>query len=198
VTKSSAVPDTPQRILEAAERCMNRYGVGVSMRDIAVEAGVSRGSLYRYFGGRGALVDAVLDHAAESFLTEASDRVDRRRTLAEQVAEAIEFVGARSRRLARTAPSARLADARETPLRTLLVVRTGFMARRWLAFWLPRLDDAAERGEIRDDVDHRHAAEWVSRLLLSFTFVPELVVDTGDRSRVRRFVKEGLLEGLGT
>lgn len=177
---------------------MNRYGVGVSMRDVAAEAGVSRGSLYRYYGGRGALVDAVLDHTADSFLTDAADRVDRRRTLAEQVAEAIEFVGARSRRLARAAPSSRLADTRETPLRTVLVIRTGFMARRWLAFWLPRLADAVARGEIRGDVDHRHAAEWVSRLLLSFPFVPELAVDPADRSRVRRFVKEGLLEGLST
>jgi AcrR family transcriptional regulator len=168
------------------------------MRDVAAEAGVSRGSLYRYFGGRGALVDAVLDHTAETFLTDAAVRVDRRRTLAEQVAEAIDFVGARSRRLARAAPAARLADPRETPLRTVLTVRTGYMARRWLAFWLPRLDDAVERGEIRGDVDQRHAAEWVSRLLLSFTFVPELVVDPGDRRRVRRFVKEGLLDGLGT
>jgi AcrR family transcriptional regulator len=177
---------------------MNRYGLGVSMRDVAAEAGVSRGSLYRYFGGRGALVDAVLEHTADSFLTDAAARVDRRRTLADQVAEAIEYVVLRSRRLARAAPSTRLADPRETPLRTVLVVRTGFMSRRWLAFWLPRFDDAAQRGEIRDGVDRRHAAEWVSRLLLSFAFVPELVVDARDRSRLRHFVKEGLLDGLGT
>ena len=51
--------ETPDRILDAAERCMNRYGLGVSMRDVATEAGLSRGSLYRYFGDRETLVEAT-------------------------------------------------------------------------------------------------------------------------------------------
>jgi AcrR family transcriptional regulator len=176
---------------------MNRYGLGVSMRDVAAEAGVSRGSLYRYYGDRGQLVDAVLDHTAESLLAAAADRVDRKPTLAEQVAVAIEFVGARSRRLGPATSSGSLAGGRETPLRTVLLVRTGFMAQRWLSFWLPRLDDARGRGELRRDVDQRRAAECVTRLLVSFAFMPDLVVDVRDKSGLRQFVRQCLLEGLG-
>jgi AcrR family transcriptional regulator len=175
---------------------MNRYGLGVSMRDVAAEAGVSRGSLYRYYGDRGRLVDAVLDHTAESLLAAAADRVDRKPTLAEQVAVAIEFVGARSRRLGTTS-SGSLAGSRETPVRTVLLVRTGFMAQRWLSFWLPRLDDARGRGELRRDVDQRRAAEWVTRLLVSFAFMPDLEVDVRDKTGLRQFVRQCLLEGLG-
>jgi AcrR family transcriptional regulator len=192
------VHNTPQRILEAAERCMNRYGLGVSMRDVAAEAGMSRGSLYRYYGDRGTLVDAVLDHTAESLLSAAADRVDRQRTLAEQVAVAIELVGSRSRRIGTTSRQARAVGSRETPLRTVLVVRTGFMAQRWLSFWLPRLDEAVGRGELRDDLDQRRAAEWVARLLLSYAFVPDLEVDVRDARGLRELVNECLLEGFGT
>ena len=177
---------------------MTRYGMGISMRDIAAEADVSRGSLYRYFGDRATLVDAVLDHTADRFLAAMANRVDRGRTLADQVAEAISFMAARSHQLTRAAASLRRADSRVTPFDALLVIRTGSLAQRWLAFWLPRLDQAATRGEIRADVDTWRAAEWLVRVLLSFALLPDLVVDPDDRAVLRRFVADGLLQGIGT
>ena len=51
-----------RRILEAAERLFKDRGVtGVSMDDVAAEAGVGKGTLYRRFGDRAGLGIAVLD-----------------------------------------------------------------------------------------------------------------------------------------
>ena len=51
---------------------MARYGLRVSMRDVAAEAGLSRGSVYRYFRDRDALVDAVLERTADRFVAAAA------------------------------------------------------------------------------------------------------------------------------
>lgn len=51
-----------RRILEAAERLFKDRGVaGVSMDDVAAEAGVGKGTLYRRFGDKAGLGVAVLD-----------------------------------------------------------------------------------------------------------------------------------------
>src|SRR5206468_7580236 len=93
--------DTADLILEAAERCMNRYGIAVSMSDVASEAGLSRGSLYRHFGQRDGLVRAVLARTADRFVAGAAERIDRRRTLSAQFAEAVAVVAASANRLER-------------------------------------------------------------------------------------------------
>jgi len=47
-------------VLEAAARVIARDGEAASMLDVAREAGIARATLYRYFGSRGALEDAVV------------------------------------------------------------------------------------------------------------------------------------------
>lgn len=56
------------RILAAAERLFSGRGVeNVSMDDIAVEAGVGKGTLFRRFGDRSGLVQAVLSEQERAF-----------------------------------------------------------------------------------------------------------------------------------
>jgi AcrR family transcriptional regulator len=203
----TVVRETPDRILDAAERCMNRYGLGVSMRDVATEAGLSRGSLYRYFGDRETLVAAVLERAADRFVARVASRIDRERTIADELAEAITFVASSARRLGqglgsghghgnRLGPTvAHLPAERETPLTAVLVGHPGWVAHRWVAFWRARLDEARTQGQVRADLDVDHAAEWITRVLLSFALVPEVRADAGDRALLGRFVAE-MVRGL--
>src|ERR1700733_10203427 len=84
---------TEERILDAAETCMSRLGLRrVSMTDVAVQAGVSRGSVYFHFGDRSTLVDAVLTRMATRFVASSESAVRSRRTLAAQVGEAAVFI----------------------------------------------------------------------------------------------------------
>lgn len=180
---------------------MNRYGLGVSMRDVATEAGLSRGSLYRYFGDRDTLVEAVLERTADRFVARAASRIDREPTMADEIGEAIAYVASSTRRLGRGQGSghghgnlrhtvAHLPAERETPLTAVLVGHPAWVADRWMAFWRDRFGDAVERGEVRSDLDVDHAAEHVARLLLSFALVPEVVADVDDRAGLGRFVDE--------
>jgi AcrR family transcriptional regulator len=48
-----------QCILEVAKEAFTRYGANTSLDDIAKDAGVGAGTLYRHFGTRDALLEAV-------------------------------------------------------------------------------------------------------------------------------------------
>ncbi|MGE0321914.1 MAG: TetR/AcrR family transcriptional regulator [Polyangiaceae bacterium] len=53
--------DTQARVLEAAVRCVERWGIEkVSLGDIAKEAGVTRPTVYSYYDSRDAVVAAAL------------------------------------------------------------------------------------------------------------------------------------------
>ena len=172
---ADAPTDSASRLLDAAERCMQRYGLRrVSMGDVAAEAGMSRGSIYNLFGDRQTLVDAVLERTADRFVASSQAAVDRRRTLAGQVGEAAAFIAGHL-------------DDRDVTLRL-----PGQLVERWIEFWLPRLAAAEARGEVRSGLDHRRAAEWIVRLMLSFAVMPSATIDLSDADDVRSFVKDHL------
>ena len=179
---------TEDRILDAAEACLQRMGLRrASMGDVAAEAGLSRGSVYRYFPDRESLVDAVIERVAERFVAASIPAVDRRRTLAGQVGEAAAFINAH-----RSAPPSRT----DALLATLMTARIHRMVDRWVEFWLPRLAEAQARGELRPGLDHRQAAEWIVRLMLSFAIMPSATVDLADADAIRTFVRNHLVRGL--
>lgn len=54
---------TPERILEAAEEVLRRFGLAkTTVVDVARALGVSHGSIYRHFPSKAALLDAVAEH----------------------------------------------------------------------------------------------------------------------------------------
>jgi AcrR family transcriptional regulator len=64
---------TPERILEAAEAVLRRYGPAkANVVDVARALGVSHGSVYRHFPSKAALRDAV----TERWLSEISEPLD--------------------------------------------------------------------------------------------------------------------------
>lgn len=185
---------TRERILDAATDVVRRLGLRrTSMSDVAAHAGVSRGSVYRYFPDRDALVDAVLERTAIRFVASSEDAVRRGRTLAAQVGEAAVFIRAHQRDEVVTL---RLAGDEESLLATLLTARMHRLLEEWVDFWLPFLAEAERRGEIRADLDHRQAAEWIVRLMLSFSVMPSVVIDIDDSDAVRQFVQDHLVRGL--
>jgi AcrR family transcriptional regulator len=71
-----------ERILEVAKGAFTRHGANASLDDIAKQAGVGAGTLYRHFPTRDALIEAVYRTeveklaAAERKLTEAMPPID--------------------------------------------------------------------------------------------------------------------------
>ncbi|MGP0031034.1 MAG: TetR family transcriptional regulator [Acidimicrobiales bacterium] len=189
-------PDrTEERILAAAELCMARLGLSrFSMTDVAVQAGLSRGAVYLHFADRGALTDAVLARAAARFVASSEAAVRRRRTLAGQVAEAAVFIRTH---LGDSMVTLRLPADEESLYATLLSSRLQGLVEEWVDFWLPYLEDARRRGEIRAGIDHRQAAEWIVRMMLSFAIMPAVSFDADRPEDIRMFVRTFVINGLG-
>jgi AcrR family transcriptional regulator len=191
---TETLPATPERILRAAEECVRRWGIRrVSMSDVALQAGVSRGSVYRYFADRDALVQAVLERVAEAHVAEAEPSVRRQPSLAGKVAEAAVFV----RRLADDERRLGLHEHPGEPaLATLQLAASPVMFARWVEFWIPFLDAARTAGEVRADLDARQAAEWIMRILISLMTVPSVTVDLDDPRQLRAFIDDHLVHGF--
>jgi AcrR family transcriptional regulator len=61
-------PDRHARILDAAERCFVRSGFHrTTMQDVAAEAGMSAGNLYRYFRSKEQIVVGLAERDRETF-----------------------------------------------------------------------------------------------------------------------------------
>jgi AcrR family transcriptional regulator len=193
VLPTEPVAATPERILRAAEECVRRWGIRrVSMSDVAQQAGVSRGSVYRYFTDRDALVQAVLERVAEVHVAEAEPAVRRQRTLAGKVAEAAVVV----RKLAEDERSLGLHEHPGEPELATLRLASGRMFARWVDFWIPFLEAARADGEVRADLDLRQAAEWIMRILISIVTVPSATIALDDPKQVRRFIEDYLVRGF--
>jgi AcrR family transcriptional regulator len=80
-------PDRSQRrveLLDAADRVIRREGPGASMTAIAAEAGITKPILYRHFGDKGGMYQALADRyieplvaAVRSVMSEGDDPVAR-------------------------------------------------------------------------------------------------------------------------
>ena len=62
-----------ERILEVAKGAFTRHGVDASLDDIAKQAGVGAGTLYRHFPTRDALIEAVYRSEVEKLAAAARD-----------------------------------------------------------------------------------------------------------------------------
>jgi len=195
VAGASSGDSTEERILVAAEQCMARHGLSrLSMTDVATQAGVSRGAVYLHFADRGTLIDAVLERAAHRFVASSEEVIKRRRTLSAQVAEAAVFIRTH---LGDNVLTLRLPADEESLFATLLTSRLERLVAEWVDFWLPYLSDAEGRGELRSGVDHRQAAEWIVRMMLSFAVMPGVSFNTDRPDEIRNFVRAFVVDGLG-
>ena len=186
--------DTRERILDAAEQAMRRFGFRrASMNDVAQLARVSRGSVYRYFPDRDTLVAAVLERLAQRFVASSEPSVRRRRTLAAQIAEAAVFIRAHLDDAVLTLGPG---DVEDRIIATLLAAQMDGLLQEFVAFWQPYLQAAEARGEIRPGLDHRRAAEWIVRVMVSFVMMPSVVIDLDDPEAVRSFVQDHIVRGL--
>src|SRR6202048_4314792 len=71
-TAATSADDARERILAAAERCIERHGIRkTTMDDIAREVGLSRPSVYRYFADRDDLLIELIARHARALLDRA-------------------------------------------------------------------------------------------------------------------------------
>jgi AcrR family transcriptional regulator len=176
-----------QRLLDAAERCIIRDGLGATgIAAIASEAGVSRPTVYRYFEDRRTLVFATLVRAGQSLAAGMAEHVLHVSGAAHKAVEAELFVLREVRRNTLFAEvwnstlldAALLADVTDPAI--IAVAREGLAGLEAAAGW--------------DDAEANEAAELMLRLLLSLLLAP---APKRSDAELRRFLERRLVPALG-
>jgi AcrR family transcriptional regulator len=181
------------RIVEGALRALSRYGLAkLTLDDVAREAGCSRATLYRYFPGKGALLQAVV--ASETARLRAG--LDAALSDVTDLGEALAAVGTFGARqfaghealqfLLANEPGAVLPHLCSGPGGRLLDLLAGVVAPHLCRFLPP--------------LQARRVAEWLARIVLSYACTPPpgespARAEAAVEAVVREFVVPGLGDG---
>jgi AcrR family transcriptional regulator len=179
-----------QRLSDAALRCIARWGVAkTTLDDVAREAGCSRATVYRTFpGGKEALLSAVSAREIGRFFAELDgvlrgidDLEDLVVTGMVHATNALQSNGA-LRFLLEHEPEVVLPCISFVHMREVLEVVSLHVG--------PQLARFVAGDEVA------RAAEWLARIVFSYTVSPAPGVDMSDPESVRRLVRDFVLPGL--
>jgi AcrR family transcriptional regulator len=182
--------DARTRILEATVACMGRYGIAkTTVDDVARTAGMARATVYRHFpDGKDQVISEAITWAVAQFFTElaraVADAPDFPTLLERALVHAHQAVDDHEvlQKVLETEPERLLPQLTQSAPLVQAAIRDDFAA---------RLANEA----LRPGVDPEVAADWLSRMGLSFV-ISEGRWDLTDPEAVRRLVREELLAGI--
>jgi AcrR family transcriptional regulator len=150
--------DARERILAAAERCIDRHGIRkTTMDDVASEAGLTRPNVYRYFADRDDLLLELITRHARALLARARKSISRQGSLADQIVEKILYTADHARRDPLTR---HLLDPDGTSLgKRMIASGTSAMCRAEM--WDPLLDAAVANNELPPGLARSDIHMWL-------------------------------------
>jgi AcrR family transcriptional regulator len=178
------------RLVAAALRCVARWGVQkTTLEDVAKEAGCSRATVYRAFpGGKDALFAAVADGELTRIEREVASAVDAAGSLEDALVAAVTALGRHLE--GHAAFQFLLAHEPGLVLPHLAFHELDALLARVRRFGGPLLERHLP------PVDAARTAEWVARIVISYTCSPAAGVHLTDDRSVRRLVRAFVLPGL--
>lgn len=178
--------DASQQILDAALALVAASGFKhLTVDDVAARAGVGRMTVYRRFGARQHLVDALAVRECRRCLEEISASLDPHAPPEERAAELFLATLRVIRehpmlaRLARFEPEALLRELNRDHSAVFRLVRN---------FLVAQIRQAQRRDELVGAVDPEALAEVAVRLGASFVLIPDSVIAARDERRARQTV----------
>jgi AcrR family transcriptional regulator len=187
LTAPKSADDARERIVAAAERCIDRHGIRkTTMDDVACEVGLSRPSVYRYFADRDDLLIELITRHARALLARARKSVSRHTSLSDQIVETVIYTAEHARRDPLTR---HVIDPDGTSLgRRMIASGTTEMMRAEM--WDPVLDAALANNELPPGLPRSDIHLWLGDVTLMV--MRGLEDGEGDvrryRSILRRFV----------
>lgn len=182
--------DLERRLVDAALACIGRWGVRkTTLDDIAREAGVSRATVYRAFpGGKDRLVDAVFCHEAGRIFHQIESELRAATALDELLTAGL------------TAALGTVAD--HAVLRTVIEREPELVFPHFAFHQLDRfleLTTALCRPHLERFLPAeavRPTADWLARIVLTYSFNPSPWVDAHDPGSIGHLVRTYLLPAL--
>ena len=179
--------DARERILTAAERCIDRHGIRkTTMDDVACEVGLTRPNVYRYFADRDDLLIELITRHARALVARARKPISRQGSLADQIVETVLYTADHGRRDPLTR---HVIDPDATSLGKRMIA-SGTTEMMRAEMWDPLLDAAVANNELPPGLQRSDIHVWLSNV----TKMVMRGLEDGDgdvrryRSILRRFV----------
>ncbi|MEW6477267.1 MAG: helix-turn-helix domain-containing protein [Actinomycetota bacterium] len=182
--------ETRARILQVARERFRANGVQkTTMEDIAHAAGTSRQVIYRFFSGRGEIVEAAIVERIREMAAVLAEGLDRYSTFAEVMVE----VSLATIEAARHDQELQglFENTNGIRLHHVLAGPQAAVANLVEEFWRPWFQRARQSGELRTDVDDRDLVEWIRGVYLMLILRDDL-----DADREREILQRYLLPSL--
>jgi AcrR family transcriptional regulator len=136
--------DARERILAAAERCIDRHGIRkTTMDDIASEVGLSRPRVYRHFADRDDLLVELIIRHARAINDRARKSISRQNSLPDQIIEGVLKIDN-----ARRDPLTRYAIDTDGSSLSRRMIASGMSETIRAEIWDPYLDTAIANNEL--------------------------------------------------
>lgn len=182
--------DTRERILGAAVVCVGRSGFAkTSIEAVAVEAGVGRATVYRYFpGGKEEVFAQTIAWEVFRFFQRLADEVDERGDLADRLEAGLRFA---HRELAEHEVFQKVVETEPERLLPHLSQSGPLITAALSEYFEPLLAAAelAPGATVHDTADH------LARMVLSY-IIGQGSWDLDDPAQVRELVRGQLLAGV--
>ena len=180
------------RILDAAEQCIHRFGIRRStVGEVARVGKLSRGSIYRYFADKDALMAGVFKRRQELYLNRTEAALEKESTLVDKLTHSV----VSGRKDMEEGIFASLAET-EPETVAMMFLDPSFY-RRSVSFWPPHVLMAQEAGEISSDVDVATATDFIMRLAVSLVMFPSMGLGLKSRRDIRAYLDQVMKRGLG-
>ncbi len=175
------------RILDAGEQCIQRFGIRrTSMGEVARVGKLSRGSIYRHFSTKEALVEGIIRRQQESFLNRTESRLDREATLVDKLTLTV-LAG---RKDMQEGMFASLAEVEPETLAMMFLDPRFYQ--RSLAFWPAHIRMAQASGEISAELSVDFATDIIVRLVVSLVMFPRMAVELKSRRALQGYLQQAL------
>jgi AcrR family transcriptional regulator len=180
------------RILDAGEQCIHRFGIRrTSMGEVARVGKLSRGSIYRHFSAKEALIEGIIRRRQEAFLNRTEALLEKETKLVDKLTLAV-LAG---RKDMQEGIFAALAEVEPETL-AMMFLDPRFYERS-VSFWPPHVRLAQELGELAQDLDVKFVTDFIVRLAVSLVMFPTIEVDLQSRKSLQAYLRQALRMGRG-
>jgi AcrR family transcriptional regulator len=170
-----------ERMLDAAESCLERFGLAkTTISDVAQAAELSRATLYREFGNRDGLLLAVATRDAERTASEAEIFLRQFDDVGSWIVEGMLFC---LREIPKRPVLAQFLAPHELGAASRLILTSERMLEIGAEILRPMFDPAHREGLLQQDLEIEALMEWVLRILMSYLAVPGPPMRTEDDLR---------------
>lgn len=189
-TVLAEVNPTQQKIIDAAYRCFDQYGIRkTTIDDIASSAGVARPTFYTYFDGKDDVVDYIRRAESLKANQEIRQRMKKHKSFEDALTECFMITAA----VAGHNPYVRaLIDDIDLVSKSAAPYSPAHRVN--LERWGPLLSGASSRGELNSDLSPDEIVSWLT--LSQVLMLTKIDADPVSDDELRRFIRLFIVKPL--